>query len=585
MASTPGPEHGVIRFGVFEFDPAAGELRKRGRRIRLRPQAARVLQILAEHSGQLVLRSDLRSRVWGAETFVDFEHGLNLCIRQIREALNDDVGTPRFIETLPRRGYRFIAPVEPDVSSRVEQPAIRSLAVLPLQNFGDDPGDEYLADGMTEALITELAGIGALRVISRTSAMRYKGARKALPAIATELHVDAVIEGSVRRFGSHVRTTVQLVDAREDRHLWAANYDHDFRDILMLQRDVALAVTEQMKVKLTEQELARQSGARPVDGEALEAYLKGRYYVNKVTPDDLRKAVRCFKESLARSGDFAPAYAGLADCYLEFGLTPQGGERPTEVLPLAKTFALRALELDPALAEAHFELAMVKWRYEWDWLGAEEEFQRAIELNPGYSPARQRYGWYLFSVGRHDESIAQTARALKDDPLSVWTQSTLGIAFYYARRYEQAIQHLTTALEMDANFMAAHAMLGWTFEQTGMFDEAIRELNEALRLVPAPSTRAHLAHALAASGNPTEARRILGELVELTRHRYVPSYCFVPVYTALGDFDQAFTWLEKACDERDGWIVYVNIDPRLDALRSDARFNRIPRRIGLDSVR
>jgi tetratricopeptide (TPR) repeat protein len=319
-----------------------------------------------------------------------------------------------------------------------------------------------------------------------------------------------------------------------------------------------------------------------VDRDALEAYLKGRYYVNKVTTDDLKRAATCFKQAIEQSDDFAPAHAGLADCYIEFGLTPHGGERPTEVLPLAKTCALKALELDPTLAEAHVELAMIKWRYEWDWLGAAEQFQRAIELSPGYSKARQRYGWYPFSVRRHDESIAQTTRALKDDPLSVWTQSTLGLAFYYARRYDDAIQQLTNALEMDANFMAARVFLGWTFEQKGMVDEAIREFQEALRLVPAPATRAHLAHAYAASGNSTEARRIVGELVELTRHRYVPAYCLVPVYAALGDIDQAFTWLDRACDERDGWIVYLNVDPRLDVLRSDVRFNNISRRIGLD---
>jgi TolB-like protein/Flp pilus assembly protein TadD len=582
MASASRHDQAVIRFGVFELDTATGELRKRGRRVRLRPQAARVLQILAERSSEVVLRSQLKASVWGADTFVDFEHGLNLCIRQIREALNDDANTPRFIETLPRRGYRFIAPLEAGVSTASEPATIRSVAVLPFQNFGGDPADEYLADGMTEALITELAGIGALRVISRTSAMQYKSARKPLPVIATELQVDTVIEGSVRRFGNQVRTTVQLLDAREDKHLWTANYDHDFRDILMLQRDVALAVAAQMKIKVTEQERSRRSSARPVDAGAYEAYLKGRYHVNKVTTDDLRKAVTCFKQAIEQSNDFAPAYAGLADCYISFGATPHGGERPTDVMPLAKTFALRALEVDPNLAEAHVELAMVKWRYDWDWPAAAEEFDRAIELSPGLAAARQRYGWYLWALGRHDESIAQTTRALKDDPLSVWTRATLGLAFYYARRYDGAIQQLTDTLEMDANFMAAHVFLAFAFEQKKMFAEAIREFQEALRLVAAPGTRAHLAHAYAASGNAVEARRIVGELVEMMRQRYLQAYCLVPVYAALGDIDEAFAWLARACDERDGWIVYVNVDPRLDGLRSDVRFADVLRRIGLN---
>jgi len=584
MASEPGPDHSVIRFGAFELDTAAGELRKRGRRVRLRPQAARLLEILIARSGHIVGRAELKSKLWGDGTFVDFEHGLNLCIREIRKALSDSAHTPRFIETLSRRGYRFIAPVGVDTARAAQPGAIRSLVVLPLQNFGRDRADEYLADGLTEALIAELAAIAALRVISRTSAMQYKRAPKALRVIAGELNVDAAVEGSIQRFGDRIRTTVQLLDAREEKHLWAANYEHDFRDILTLQREVARAVAEQTRVTLTEQELPRGMLMRSVDPEAFEAYLKGRYYANKVTADGVRKAIAFFEEAIDIRDDFAEAHAGLADCYIELGILPHGGARPSEVYQRALASAAKALELDGTLAEAHVASAMIRWRYEWDWAGAEREFRRAIELRPGHASARQRYGWYLFALARHEESLAQLSRALKDDPLSVWIHSTLGLALYYARQYDRAIEHLRETLDMDASFQPARVFLAWALEQKRRFDEAVAEFHKgAPRSEWAPAHRAFLAHTLAVSGRTAEARTMLAELLELAQHRYVPSSCLAPIYAGLGDVDRALVCLAKACDERDGWIVYMNVDPRLDALRDDARFVSLRRRIGLET--
>lgn len=583
MATITTHKEKFIRFGIFEFDTQSGELWKAGRRIHLRPQAARVLLVLANRTGQVVAREELKREIWGAGTFVDVEHGVNLCVRQIRAALNDDADAPRYIETLPRRGYRFIAPLDGRTAESAEHASpVHSLAVLPLQNLGADTAQDYLADGMTEALITELASISTLRVISRTSVMQYRGARKTLPVIAEELNVDAVIEGSLQREGKRIRIAVQLIEARQERHLWAANYDRDFRDILVLQRDVARAVTEQIKVKLTEQEKVRRTPAHAVDPEAFEAYLKGKFYANKLTKEGLNKAIGYFEQALEKNKEYAPAYAGLADCYIEGGVTSLGGVRPRDIFSRARTLVLKALEIDGMLAEAHMELGMIRWRYEWDWGNAEKEFQCAIELNPSYAAARQRYGWYLFALARHDESLAQLKRALKDDPLSVFIHSSVGCALYYARRYDYAIQHLTETLEMDASYLPTRVFLGWIYEQKGMFAEAIAQFKKAIALSSsAPAHLACLARAYAASGKTVEARTLVDELSRRSEEKYVPSYWLAPVCTALGDKDEAFRWLERAYEERDGWLVYLNIDPRLDALHSDVRFASLLRRIGL----
>lgn len=572
-----------IRFGIFELDMQTRELRKGGRRIHLRPQATRVLLVLATRTGQVVTREELKREIWGTGTFVDAEHGLNLCVRQIRAALNDDADTPRYIETLPRCGYRFIAPLDGRTRESGGHPSpMRSLAVLPLQNLGNDTDEDYLADGMTEALITELASISALRVISRTSAMQYKGARKTLPVIAEELGVDAVIEGSLQREGKRLRITVQLIEARQERHLWAAKYDRDFRDILVLQREVARAVTEQIKGKLTEQEKVRGTPAHPVDPEAFEAYLKGKFYANKLTKEGLDKAIGYFEQALEKNKEYAPAYAGLADCYIEGCVTSVAGTRPRDVFPRARSLVQKAMEIDGMLAEAHMELAMIAWRYEWNWKSAEKEFRLAIELNPGYAGARQRYGWYLFALARHDESLDQLERALKNDPLSVWIHSNIGCALYYARRYDDAIGHLAETLEMDANHLPARVFLGFVYEQKRMFDEAISEFENAIALSSgAPLHLASRAHAYAASGRTQDARSLAEELNKQSQRKYVPSYWMAPVCAALGDKEEAFRWLERAYEERDGWIVYLKVDPRLDALRSDARFASLLRRIGL----
>ena len=435
---------------------------------------------------------------------------------------------------------------------------------------------------MTEALITDLAKISALKVISRTSAMQYKGKKKPLPQIARELNVDAVVEGSVQRSGNRVRITAQLIYAPSDVLLWAENYERDVRDVLALEGEVARAITSEIKIKLTPQEQLQLASARPVNPEAYEAYLKGRYYWNKVTEEGLKKGIVHFEQAIGKDPGYAQAYAGLADCYTILGGTILGGLAPREAMPKAKAAALKALEVDSTLAEAHASLAIVTWRYDWDWLTAEGEFKQAIQLNPGYPTARQWYAWYLYGLGRNDESIAQINQAQKYDPLSVWISSNVGFALYFARQYDRAIEQLDKTLDMESNFALGHFFLGLAYEQKAMFPEAIAEFRKAVSISGgSPVYVASLGHAYAASGKRAEAQNALDELNKLSERRYVPAYEIAAIYVGLGDKDQAFTWLEKAYEERGGWIVYLKVDPRLDGIHSDSRFRNLLRRVGL----
>jgi TolB-like protein len=537
--------------------------------------------MLLQKPGEIVTREDIKRLLWPNNEFGDLDHAINVAIKKLRDGLNDDPENPQFIETMARRGYRFIAPVESRPDTALGASAIRSLAVLPFQNFASDSSQEYLADGMTEALITELAGIAALRVISRTSVMQYKGETKALPVIAHELDVDAVIEGSIQRHGDRVRVTVQLIEARNDRHLWAESYDGDFPDILILQKKIARALTDEIKVKLTAQERASRAPARSVNPEALEAYLKGRYHRNKLTDQGFEKAITCFERAIEKDPDYAPAYAGLADSYLSFANISL--RRAAEVIPRARTLVVKALALDSLLAEAHVMAALIAWRHDRDWATAELEFQRAIALSPSYSAARQSYGWYLFALARHDESFAQLTRALKDDPLSVYISSNIGLALYCARRYDDAIEQLKEALEMDANFLPAHVFLGWTYEQKCMYGEAISEFERAIALEHMPKHLAALGHAYAISGKIVQAHGVLEELGKQSEQRYVSAYSVASIHAALGDIDQAFACLERSFEDRDGWMVYLKVDPLFDPLHSDARFSDLLCRMGVPS--
>ncbi len=620
-----------FRFGIYEVDLRAGELRKQGVKLKLQEQPFQVLGLLLEHAGELVTRENLRSRVWSEDTFVDFDHALNTAITKIRVALSDDAENPRFVETVPRRGYRFIAPVEAPQTSRDGKPPaqvtsspaghagsgsvtwrrallpvllalslvivfffslvryrqgrstannIRSLAVLPLENLSGDPNQEYFVDGMTDELTTNLAKIKSIRVISRTSAMKYKSVRTPLAEIARSLHVDAVVEGSVVRSGDKLRITAQLIDARNDRHLWAEDYNRNLRDVVAVQGEVARRIAQEIRTTLTPEERSQLTSQRQVNPEAYESYLKGRYFWNKRTEAGIKKAIAYFEQSIAKDPNNPLAYDGLADCWHSAGW--YGYVSPKEAYPQTKAAAMKALELDATLGEAQASLAMASMNYDWDWSAAEREFRKAIELNPNYANAHHWYADYLSAVGRHEEAITESKRASELDPISPIINAWLGWRYFFARQYDLAIEQYLKTLEMDPTFVPAHLVLGQGYEQKSMPEKAIDELKKAVSLSGGSSVYvSSLAHAYAIAGRRKEAEMLLRQMTERAKHAYVSAFHIAIICAGLGQKDQALAWLEKGYQERSAGMVWLKVDPRLDVLRSDPRFQDLLRRVGL----
>jgi TolB-like protein/DNA-binding winged helix-turn-helix (wHTH) protein/Tfp pilus assembly protein PilF len=628
--SNPADLPRLLRFGQFELDLRTAEIYKDGKRLKLQEQPCQVLALLIEHPGELVSREELRKKLWPNDTFVDFDHGVNIAINKLRDALGDSTEKPLFIETLPRRGYRFIAPVDAPKTSQHDEPpvqvssspagragsgsitwrrallpallalsllvvffsfvrywrgriaenTIRSLAVLPLENLSGDPSQEYFVDGMTDELTTNLAKIKSLRVISRTSAMKYKNGRTPLAEIARSLHVEAVVEGSVVLSGDKLRITAQLIDARTDRHLWAEDYTRDLRDVVAVQDEVARRIAQEIRTTLTPEERAQLTSQRQVNPEAYEAYLRGRYFWNKRTEEAVRKAIPYFEQSMSKDPNYPLAYDGLADCWLSLGW--YGYVPPKEAFPRAKAAAMRALELDDSLAEAHTSLAFANMNYDWNWSAAEREFRKAIELNPNYANAHHWYGDYLSAVGRHEQAIAESRRALELDPLSPIINAWLGWRYYFARQFDQAIDQYRETLEIDPNFMPVHLVLGQAYEQKGMLNEAIAELEKVASLSQgAPLYAASLAHAYAVAGRRSEAETLLHQTNERAQHAYVPSFHVAIIYAGLERKDETLAWLERGYQERSAWMVWLKVDPRFDFVRSDARFQNLLRRLGL----
>lgn len=621
-----------FRFGVFEVDLRAGEVHKDGRKVRLQEQPFQVLAMLLERAGEVVTREDVQKKLWTEDTFVDFEHGLNIAINKIREALGDSAENPRFVETLPKRGYRFIAPVvaldspkpgadaataaPPEELARTEPtrpkraalryaaaslggvaalagllvafnasglrdrlrgisplPQIQSIAVLPLENLSGDPDQEYFADAMTDALITDLGQLGGLRVISRTSVTQYKGVKKTLPEIARELNVDAIVEGTVLRSGGRVRITAQLLHAPTDRHLWAQSYDRDLRDVLELQSEVARAIVTEVRVKLTAEEHARLAKAQPVQPEAYDAYLKGAF-------GPARGAAESFERAISLDPDYAPAYAGIGSRYYTlFG----GRVQPDEAFSRIKDAALKALEKDNALPEAYALLGLVRLHYDWNWADAERNFKRGLELSPNSADMRHYYAHYLLAMGRGEESVAESQRAAELAPLSAGLTACLGWHHLFAAQYDQAVEQGLKAIQMNSNNAFGYLVLGWGYEQKSMFEPAITAFEKAVTLTNASIAPASLAHALALAGKRREAEEVLAKLTEQSRRTYIPAYDIATVYAGLGAADQAFEWLEKAYREHSSFLVHVNWDPRFRNLHSDPRFHELVRRIGLPS--
>jgi TolB-like protein/DNA-binding winged helix-turn-helix (wHTH) protein/Flp pilus assembly protein TadD len=640
LPAVPTPR--TLRFGLFELDLRSGELWKQGRKIRLEGQPVQILICLLERSGELVTRDELRERLWPVDTYVNFEHGLNAAVKRLRRALNDSADNPRFVETLPRRGYRFLAPVEsvkadediPVVSEvppekpvsateepphleddrtlepvhwllahkksvfalllvlailmawmlrpkNSQSPAIRSLAVLPLENLSGDPSQDYFSDGMTDELITELGQISGLRVISRTSIMTYKGARKPLPQIARELNVDTVVEGTVLRSGNQVRIIAQLIEAPADKHLWAQSYEGDVRQTLTLQRQVARAIAEEIHIELTSHERDVLKSVKTVNPDAYEAYLKGRYFWNKRTADGMKKAIDYFNQAIEKDPNYAQAYAGLTDSYALAGDWKYGVLAPKEAYPKAKAAAIRAIELDNTLGEAHISLAFCLDGFDWNFASAGKEFMRGIELSPGYATGYEWYGWHLASLGRNDEAVAEVKKAASLDPLSLIISSDLAEELLIAHRYNEATEQARKTINMDSFFAPAHYVLGQALVQKHMYKEAIAELQRAVELSEGSTAfTANLAYAYAVSGSRNEAVKILNDLKNRPQNGFSNAPEIALVYVGLDQKDQAMSWLEKAFEE--SFSPWVLMRPAFDPLRSDPRFQNLLHRIGLN---
>jgi len=461
---------------------------------------------------------------------------------------------------------------------------IHALAVLPLQNLWHDPDQDYFAQGMTEELITDLAQIGSLRVISSTSSMQYKGTKKPLPEIARELSVDAIVEGTVQRSGDHVHITAQLVDATNDQHIWAKAYDRDLRDILTLENEVARSIADEIEIQLTPEQRARLTASAPVDREAYELYLKGRYFWSKRNPPELRKALERFQQAADKQPDFAPAFSGLADTYSLLGAAGFDVLPRAEAMERARAAASRALELDSKSAEAHASMAYVLYSCDWNWLAAEKEFRRAIALKPNYATAHEWYSEYLNDLGRKEEALAEAQTALELDPISPLANQFVARAHYFAHRFDQAIEYSQKTIEIDPNFSTAHLRLGRAYAAKGMYSMAIKEFEEFGRLSGDGSLAlASIGNAKGQARDRASAMRALHELTKLSKQKKVTAICFALVHIGLGNNDQAMAWLDTAYKERSDFLLVLKVDPLFDALRSDPRFQKLLLRLNFPS--
>jgi TolB-like protein/DNA-binding winged helix-turn-helix (wHTH) protein/Tfp pilus assembly protein PilF len=645
--SIPSDSRSVLRFGPFQVDLASGELHKHGVRLRLQEQPFQILVMLLENSGEIVTRDELRNKLWSSDTFVDFDVGLNNAVLRLRNALGDSADSPRYIETLPRRGYRFIARVEgPDpaqldehtqpatsghkletvpspavataqvakgplewlraraiwtagltlaallllfvglnvgglrqrVLGRPLAPAIRSLAVLPLENLSGDEAQEYFADGMTDELITDLASIASLRVISRTSTAHYKGTRKTIPEIARELNVDAVVEGSVGRSPNKVRIRAQLIRAAPEEHLWAQSYERDLPDVLALQRDVASAIANEIKIHLTPQERQHLASARPINPDAYNAFLLGDYHSNKRNRAAMEKGIQYFQEAIRIDPSYARAYAGLASAYIERDIW--GGLGVGKSADQVRAATLKALELDGELAEAHALLGQIHFQYDWDWQGTEAEYKRAIQLNPNLAGSYVRYAYFLQAMRRHTEALAAAHRAVELDPLSAANLSDEGRILYRARQYESAIARYQRALELDPRYVPALSRMADAYEEWGKYDQALAAVQKFQQAAADPrDIRLPLGRLYARTGRRPEALEIT-RTIEADPNTSGSAFALAVIYSALGDRDRAIAALEKGVQTR-SLLPFVFTDPQLDSLRSDPRFQQLLRGAGL----
>jgi TolB-like protein/Flp pilus assembly protein TadD len=567
-----------LRFDPFELDAETGELRKSGRPVRLPPQPARVLEVLASNAGRLVTRDELRDRVWSGDTFVDFEQGLNFCIKQIRVALGDDAKAPQYIETLPRRGYRFLAKVERGAVPAAELPPAQrvTLVVLPFENLGGDAAQEFFSDGLTDEMIAQLARLNPRRlgVIARTSAMTYKGSRKSVAEIARELGVSHAVEGSVRRADGQVRVAARLIHAREQTQLWAATYDRDLSDILRLQSELAGAIADGIEVKLAPDARQRLDRAQAVDPAAYVDYLKGRFFWNKRTKASIVAAISHFERAAAADSSVALAYCGLGDCHVVLG--SQLWVKPKETTARANAALARALEIDPSLAEAHAALGFIRSLYEYRWADGEAEFRRALELNENYATAHHWYSFHLAAVGRLDEAVDEILKADVIDPLSPIISTNVGTVLFWARQFDRAVDRHLEILSREPSFWIAHWMLGLAYEQIGKYTEAVQahRLAIAVSAGVSPVLPASLARALALTGDRGGAEQLLADL---RKEDCVSFFHIAAAHAALGNANEAVRALRDGREQGESWMPFIRTDARFDPLRGNPDYEELVR--------
>jgi TolB-like protein/DNA-binding winged helix-turn-helix (wHTH) protein len=627
----------LFQFGPYELDSAAGELRKHGVKVKLQEQPLQILHKLLENPGEIVTREELQKHIWPADTFVDFDHGLYSAVQRLRDALGDTAETPRYIETLPRRGYRFIGPIKngnhveekTEIAPRetppldfekrtaarrglrvpalvataavlavlgfvlafkgkrflgVATPAIRSIAVLPLQNLSNDPSQEYFADAMTEELITELSRISALNVISRTSVMRYKKTDKPLPQIARELNVDAIVEGSILRSGSRVRITAQLIYAPRDTNLWAQTYDRNLEDTLTLQSEVANAIADEIQVKMTANEKRHLKSPRAVNYKAVVAYLEGRAHVDKVeleayhkdlqksAGEELVKALASFDRAIHEDPNYAQGYLG----YFE-AMNAECLSHPP-LISRAKQGLLKALELDDDFVNAHVYMGMFLSRYEWNWPGAEKEFKRALELDPNSEKAHDAYANYLDSMGKETEAENETAVAHALDPTCA---NSLDGPVSCLKGEEQLAYADSTEITNAGDPCFVHGAVAKSFLETGKYPESIALFEKTMKLCGYPELADALARGYTHHDHKVALRTWVEAMEKESAERPFPTFLMAFIYSQLDDREGAFRWLEKAASERNWCVLYLKADPIWEPIRGDPRFADLVRRVGL----
>ena len=604
----------VFRFGLFELDPQSGELRKAGVNVKLQKQPANLLATLLERSGEMVTREELRERLWPGKTFGDFDIGLNKAVRRLREALDDSAQAPRYIETLPQHGYRFIAPVTETSPSHprrrvplyavlaaaglavlllsaylggflrrgVVPGQIKAVAVLPFANLSGDSGQEYFADGVTDSLIAELGKIGALRVISRQSVLRYKKGDKPLPEISRELNVDALLEGTVVRAGDRVRITAQLIRATPEQHLWAESYERSYADILVVQREIARSVASQVKAKLTQGEETRLARVRTVNPEAYEAYLRGKYFFYGYTPHSLRKAIESFETAVEKDPGFAPAWAGLSPAY--GALAFWGHVRPSAVIAKSIAAARKAIELDETLADGHCWLGADAAFVNHDWATAEAELKRAIELNPSSAEAHETSGMILAALRRFKESLEQFQTARELDPLQHMRTGQMAIPYFYSGQYQKAADQNRRAIEMAPDLFIYHWANWRALHRMGQHAEALAECRRSYELLKDTEVVQTLEQGERQSGYAGAMKAAAQTLEKRAGTAYVAGSKVALLYAHAGENDRALEWLETALKDHDPQLHSLWAEPDWEALYTNPRFRNLLRKMGFPSV-